>query len=432
MFFEWLDRVMKTERLLPVMAVIGVLAYIFWSVNSTPITNVLVEKGIPLYPNGVAQESEIELRHTVKQSEGVADNKTTRKEAQQILAREKLERELKSYQTGNLAGRTNELAFEFSLMKSAFEKWTLHLTELSLNDRGRMIVSNTTVLPTVLTMFECQEKLRADFSSLTDEANAIVKASKEALDSSPEFLGSKEILNTIMGTTGKVQSMRLAIEKLENALSSFETASAGLIPADRTLAMALQDRQKADAIADAKALDEAREVSRAEFAAKKKEAVREKEKLEFLREQAIELAEQKRLKDEIEDTKEKAAKATLLAEFNRDLPQIKHYLGKFFMIGYTQPSSCHYFEDVGKQGPVSYARVVAVGALNEKVEGLEGAYSALLHLMNASNNDRKLVGPYPGYIGGAVSTQNAAAIRPAYLLLKKYGRLLVEKGYLQE
>jgi hypothetical protein len=169
-----------------------------------------------------------------------------------------------------------------------------------------------------------------------------------------------------------------------------------------------------------KAAESAREASLAQ-----------KAKAESDRKQAIVDAEKKRIEDEANEIKAKAERASLLADFNRDLPQIKYYLGKLFVVGHTQPKSAHYFEDIGTEGPVSFKRIVATGALADKVEG-NGAYSAILHLMNSTSNDRILAAPYPSYIGGSVMTHEAAAARPAYQLLKKYGRLLVEKGYLME
>jgi hypothetical protein len=423
-FFELLDRLLKTNRLFPTMAIIALFVYVFWIMEATkapkPVAdnetkiaapNVIVAK--PLVNNEVSTKKQNESR-------GVPENVSMPMNEQQIAVREKMDNELKKLPTSNLSTRTAELDNEFGLLEKAIGKLKLHLTELSLNDSGRKIASDATNLSSIVAMFELREKQVQEFSVLSDEVKTIQGATKEALSLSKDFEASQGTLKTIQETKGKVQSLRRAIERLELAISTLEANSSKMAPLDKTLLEALKDREKAEAMAVVKAAESAREASLAQ-----------KAKAESDRKQAIADAEKKRIEDEANEIKAKAERASLLADFNRDLPQIKYYLGKLFVVGHTQPKSAHYFEDIGTEGPVSFKRIVATGALADKVEG-NGAYSAILHLMNSTSNDRILAAPYPSYIGGSVMTHEAAAARPAYQLLKKYGRLLVEKGYLME
>lgn len=423
-FFELLDRLLKTNRLFPTMAIIALFVYVFWIMEATkapkPVAdnetkiaapNVIVAK--PLVNNEVSTKKQNESR-------GVPENVSMPMNEQQIAVREKMDNELKKLPTSNLSTRTEELDNEFGLLEKAIGKLKLHLSELSLNDSGRKIASDATNLSSVVAMFELREKQVQEFSVLSDEVKTIQGATKEALSLSKDFEASQGTLKTIQETKGKVQSLRRAIERLELAISTLEANSSKMAPLDKTLLEALKDREKAEAMAVVKAAESAREASLAQ-----------KAKAESDRKQAIVDAEKKRIEDEANEIKAKAERASLLADFNRDLPQIKYYLGKLFVVGHTQPKSAHYFEDIGTEGPVSFKRIVATGALADKVEG-NGAYSAILHLMNSTSNDRILAAPYPSYIGGSVMTHEAAAARPAYQLLKKYGRLLVEKGYLME
>ena len=423
-FFELLDRLLKTNRLFPTMAIIALFVYVFWIMEATkapkPVADnetkiaapdVIVAK--PLVNNEVSTKKQNESR-------GVPENVSMPMNEQQIAVREKMDNELKKLPTSNLSTRTEELDNEFGLLEKAIGKLKLHLSELSLNDSGRKIASDATNLSSIVAMFELREKQVQEFSVLSDEVKTIQGATKEALSLSKDFEASQGTLKTIQETKGKVQSLRRAIERLELAISTLEANSSKMAPLDKTLLEALKDQEKAEAMAVVKAAESAREASLAQ-----------KAKVESDRKQAIIDAEKKRIEDEANEIKAKAERASLLADFNRDLPQIKYYLGKLFVVGHTQPKSAHYFEDIGTEGPVSFKRIVATGALADKVEG-NGAYSAILHLMNSTSNDRILAAPYPSYIGGSVMTHEAAAARPAYQLLKKYGRLLVEKGYLME
>ena len=425
-FFELLDRLLKTNRLFPTMAIIALFVYVFWIMEATkapkPVADnktkiaapdVIVAK--PFVNNEVSTKKQNESR-------GVPENVSMPMNEQQIAVREKMDNELKKLPTSNLSMRTAELDNEFDLLEKAIGKLKLHLTELSLNDSGRKIASDATNLSSIVAMFELREKQVQEFSVLSDEVKTIQGATKEALSLSKDFEASQGTLKTIQETKGKVQSLRRAIERLELAISTLEANSSKMAPLDKTLLEALKDREKAEAMAVVKAAESAREASLAQ-----------KAKAESDRKQAIVDAEKKRIEDEVNDIKAKAEAASLLADFNRDLPQIKYYLGKLFVVGHTQPNrSAHNFEDIGTKGPVSYKRLVEVGVLQDKVEGMEGAYSRILFLMSADSNDRTLAAPYPRFIGGHVQPELAAAARPAYQLLKKYGRLLVEKGYLME
>jgi hypothetical protein len=119
----------------------------------------------------------------------------------------------------------------------------------------------------------------------------------------------------------------------------------------------------------------------------------------------------------------------LEVEFERDLPKIQHYLGVLFK---HSPRQIVRGSVVGVKdsGPVSLSGLKSFGS-----GGLGDDYQketqGLLLFFSYYEAGGRGSGPYPaGYAGGHLDAVKQDAIRPAYLLLEKYGLLLVEKGML--
>lgn len=163
------------------------------------------------------------------------------------------------------------------------------------------------------------------------------------------------------------------------------------------------------------------------------EIAREKSELEhqlkLQREKGeIALREQEK-KLEIRRLEETQRKKELEAEFEADLPKIQHYLGVLFkdkkenMLGGGISGS-------KKSGPVSFAALQTLGT-NGLGTPEEKMMQGLLVFFSHHEAGGRGRGPYPAqYLGGTLSESDTMSIRPAYLLLQKYGLLLVEKGLL--
>lgn len=113
-------------------------------------------------------------------------------------------------------------------------------------------------------------------------------------------------------------------------------------------------------------------------------------------------------------------KAARDADFEKALPDIKHYLSALVENGTT------YTKDPGKPGPVSYAKLVQWHALKEGRTGMEG----LMYVASIQNDRNQW--PIPKFIGSAdgFNRSNTPELRKAHALLLKYAKQMVEKGLL--
>ena len=117
----------------------------------------------------------------------------------------------------------------------------------------------------------------------------------------------------------------------------------------------------------------------------------------------------------------------LEAEFERDLPNIKHYLGTLFVKSTKQPGGGVNHE-TKESMPISLTALKSHGFSNPDVQI---ACQSLLVFFSYFQAGGRGQGPYPSYYaGGRLQEGEMAAIRPAYDLLDKYCELLVEKGLL--
>jgi hypothetical protein len=115
----------------------------------------------------------------------------------------------------------------------------------------------------------------------------------------------------------------------------------------------------------------------------------------------------------------------LQAEYDRDRELIHHYLHPLFVPGETQPSPNGWIRTLDSK-PISLDALKACGALHSLPTGP----TALLMFFNLKENDRKVRGPYPQFIGGDMQEGHAEAIMPAYKLLVKYQHILVKEKLL--
>ncbi|WP_417377254.1 hypothetical protein [Gimesia maris] len=329
-----------------------------------------------------------------------------------------------------MLANVEKLARDVTNLDSDLTAWNEQSSDLATNDSGRRMASNPEIFLAVAGLIASEPVSADDFA---------------VLKSRTRLLGD-EAMNVRQGNTrssldGAFASTKAMFEKLRTSLdhavlslAAFEKRSQLLKPSATTLADAMAAHKEKQAAEIASQLAKDKEETEQKIANEKREAQAMLNKLALEREREKAAAKTMQLQTEIENAKiakqTAAAKQQLEAEFARDLPKIKHYLGKFFADGYTQPQSATHYEQRSTKGPVSLAAIQKAGALSDVVEGLDGAYPRFLHLMASPTNDRVAQSPYPRFIGGYVPRESAATVREGYTLLKKYQYLLVEKRYL--
>ncbi|MBN8600638.1 MAG: hypothetical protein J0M26_06405 [Planctomycetes bacterium] len=160
---------------------------------------------------------------------------------------------------------------------------------------------------------------------------------------------------------------------------------------------------------------------------------KEKEEAEYQLRKQQELSKIEELKAQAEADKKRSElaiqKQQLEVEFERDLPKIQHYLGVLFK---HAPRQIVRGSVVGVKdsGPVSLAGLRSLGG-GGLGNDYQKATQGLLLFFSYYEAGGRGSGPYPArYAGGYLDSDKEDAIRPAYLLLEKYGDLLVEKGML--
>lgn len=327
-----------------------------------------------------------------------------------------------------LTAKMEKIVNDFSAHEKKLADWNQRVEDLATNDIGRRMANQTETLGLVETLIQSELIPASELLVLQKRIRIIedetIQVRAQKISSGLEKMVSE--------TKSLLDQSADEVAQASTSLNMLEKQSMLAKPSEMTLAEAIVKRREEIAIARTNSIFDDNKEADEQIAAKDREAaaIKNQQRLQAAGEQ-LEMAE-KELKEDRQKQAREAAKRQLEDEFQRELPQIKYYLGKLFIEGNTQPISSTTYADIGTTGPVSLARLVAAGALKDKVEG-DGAYSAILHLMVSTSNDRKGAGPYPqDYIGGSPEPAQAAAARPAYQFLRKYGQLLVEKGYLQE
>ncbi len=332
---------------------------------------------------------------------------------------------------GSVASGLASLVAERDRLKSVFGKWSDRLTQLATNVNGRKIVSNTEVLNTVLNLIQQPEISDVQVSNLCDEMLVVEKSAKGITSFSSNLKLPGEMLVSMRLTKDKLIELRKTIEKSDLALTTFEAQSEKLQPANSTLHEALTQRERTEALAWAKTKEDVRRSVFQKSVDEIRAAETKTAELELGLKKATIDAEQKLVEANTAAIKieadAKAERAVLEAEFNRDLPQIMHYLSPFFAKGYQQIST-QGFVQTNSEMPMSLRGITTWGVFTE-----EYGMPSFLALVNDSTNDRKIVGPYPRYTrGDTISSAMAEMTRPGITFLKKYQHLLVEKKMLAE
>ena len=341
-----------------------------------------------------------------------------------------LDEQMQKIDSDAMVAKIEKLATDVTKLESDLNAWNQRVTGLATSDSGRRIANDAESLLSVITLIETEPVPVDDFAVLKSRVRVLEDASLNL-----RWGQVPTSLDSALSTTKTLfEESRGNLDRATGALTVLEQRCQFSKPSTMTLADAIVARAEHQAAELSSQMAKAKQENELKIAKEKHEAEAMLNELALERERARVAAEKAKLQKEIEAERiakeTAAAKRQLEAEFSRDLPQIQHYLGKFFAEGYTQPQSSTHYEQRSTKGPVSLAAIQKTGALSDTVEGLDGAYPRFLHLMAAPTNDRVAPSPYPRFLGGYVPQESVATVRQGYTLLKKYQYLLVEKGYL--
>lgn len=355
------------------------------------------------------------------------ESEPTQSSAPAILS---IDEQMQKIDRDAMLAKVEKLARDVTKLDSDLTAWNEQSIDLATNDSGRRMASNPEIFLAVAVLIKSEPVSVDDFAVLKSRTRLL---EDEALNIRTG--NSQSSLDAAYASTKTMfENLRTSLDHAVLSLAAFEKRSQLLKPSDITLADAMVAHDEKQAAEVASQLAKDKQETEQRIANEKREAQAMLNKLALERERKKAAAAITKLQTDIKtagiDKQTAAEKQQLEAEFARDLPQIKHYLGKFFEEGYTQPQSATHYEQRTTKGPVSLAAIQKAGALSDVVEGLDGAYPRFLHLMASPTNDRAAPSPYPRFIGGHVPRESAATVRQGYTLLKKYQYLLVEKGYL--
>lgn len=322
-------------------------------------------------------------------------------------------------------------------LRRAVEVWETNRTQVLANEAGQKLASDwklveraSRVLSTDLPTSDAVDLLSNRLDNLMQPVRRAVEQQDTAFVPSKDLRDRVDEIDT--ATTAQLEQIQRATRDLAALVTD-----AGKLAASETMTLQTaldglqthrdEERRK---IEEAALVDVRREGDE-RLAKEKAEAQR---KLDLAKAEATKLAgelaasrivqeaqAEKRRQDESMQAKQAAeAKAAREAEFEKALPDIKHYLSALVDPGTT------YRKDPAKEGPVSYAILQERNAFREGRVGLEG-----LMYVASIQNDRNQ-GPIPMFIGSedGFRRTNTPELRKAHELLLKHGKQMLEKGLL--
>ena len=325
--------------------------------------------------------------------------------------------------TTQVRAKALQAAEQLKLLREQLVKWNTTYAPLLVNDRGRRIAANGEYLTLALAALQRDRPKLVDVDAwgqaLDEYLQPLELAYREkdgsAVVAPEQETGIDKIRADVGRTVSQVEADVLVLDTLMKDSERFD-------PGQSTIKQVLDNRRVEQAKALANDLDAARAAAVAEKAESLKaeeralEAKRVETEIHRLRnEQRVEdlkqTADDAETKRRFDDVKRLQAKQDLLKEFERDLPQIRRLLAAFITPG-------HQYRNDGKEGPVSLSLLTSKGALVPKIDGT----SMLSFLANV--NDR------PG--GSLTNPSTPEQLRIAQEMLRKYGNLMVEKGFLDK
>ncbi len=440
MFLDKLRSLLLPEKRFYVTLVAIFLVIVFWMIG-TPFRNVfqsapIQSKPIQSAPSIANQREESPLYSPPR--EPSRESQTLRQEVVPSpppaikIPTESIELRLIRSQNEVFAKSVVKLVEDYDQLSKAATNLKTLIDDLATNDTGRKIASDETLRGRAVAMLAQMPVNNGELTALGEQAIIYRDEIDRAVLKSPDVAVPDKVKLQVRELVKSVADNQKAIQKYAASLDAIIKQSASLELGSLTLDEVRKATAEEEAMVIAKATKQERDKTIQDNIDADNEAERKKQdaakklravEAEVAQKQHNEDLENKRLQA-IEDRKTKQ----LDADFERDLPKIKEYLGSMFESGYMQPNRRHSFAPAKEAGPVSLSGLSSYGVFTDGEEG----YSLLLVFFNDNRNDRKGKGPYPYYFGGALNKEQIAAVRPAQAFLTKYGSILVAKGYLSK
>ncbi len=318
-------------------------------------------------------------------------------------------------------------------------------------DLGRRVVVSPTHLKLAANILE-EDRVTMETANEWEQRLELLAEpiDKAALDPSSKVTISDEHSRLISELSLNVASAMQSYSEAESLMNIIIDETASLEPHAETFEEVLRKQKRADEIALAARIEEARQAARREAeqrqiesiqqseqalveaetkrqelnAIEKKKAIEAQSKAEQVQMAAeAQVAEAQRqatingLKEEAAVLAEKLRLAQLEREFERDKAKIEGYLSAFISEGYTLRSD-------ETKGPASLSVIEGQGALEPNKAGI----AKLVELANT--DPRRPLGPIPYITFFNVGQASNEPIETAQALLTKYGKLMVQKGLL--
>lgn len=331
----------------------------------------------------------------------------------------------------NLSEDLGTLSLSFKTYRGSYESLQSSLQALMTDEAGSRVGQSTKLIDSFASLKKSVETLGDAIQDLERALQICRLEIEENLEQNPRIGPPTEIINSIVSLRDSLRSIDDQLEARRLGLSFIVNESKAFSVSELKLAEAIESRKSDQEIAFLEAQSEQEQIENERRNAEASEREKNRKDAAFAVEQqkvADEIARLKAERDAAEVlAKAEQARAILEAEFERDLPRIKHYLGPLFVKSTKQPGGGANLETKDSM-PVSLAALNSHGFSDPDVE--KACRSLLLFFSYFQAGDRGQ-GPYPSYYaGGHLQGGEMAAIRPGYDLLDKYGALLVEKRLL--
>ncbi|MEO8270225.1 MAG: hypothetical protein ABI557_10925 [Aureliella sp.] len=331
----------------------------------------------------------------------------------------------------NLSEDLGVIGVSFKDYRGSYESIQSSLQALMSDEAGSRVGQSTKLIDSFESLTKSVATLGDSIQELERELQICRLGIEENLERSPHVDPPTEIVNSIASLRNTLRTIDDQLEARRLGLAFIVSESKAFSVSEKKLSEAIESQKSEQEIAFLKAQSEQELIEDARRDAEARELEGERKEAAFAVEQQKVVEEIARLKANRDAAdilaQAKQERSILEAEFERDLPKIKHYLGPLFVKSTKQPGGGVNVE-TKESMPVSMRALRSHGFSDSDVQA--ACRSLLLFFSYFKAGDRGQ-GPYPSYYAGAyLNDKEMAAIRPAYDLLSKYAELLVAKELL--
>lgn len=331
----------------------------------------------------------------------------------------------------NLSEDLGAIGVSFKDYRGNYESIQSSLQALMTDEAGSRVGQSTKLIDSFESLKSSVKAIGDSIQELERDLQICRLEIEENLERNPHVDPPTEIVNSIASLRNTLRTIDDQLEARRLGLAFIVSESKAFSVPEEKLSEAIESRKSEQEIAFLEAQSERAKTGTAKRNAEASEREEERKEAAFVVEQqkvAEEIARLKAGNDAAEIiAKAKQERAILEAEFERDLPRIRHYLGPLFLKSTKQPGGGVNLE-TKESMPVSMSALRSHGFSDSDVQA---ACRSLLLFFSYFNAGGRGQGPYPSHYAGAyLNDKEMAAIRPAYDLLSKYAELLVAKEML--